>query len=483
MLAQNFESEPQLLNPAYMGFVTNDSSMVNDKGAVKVKALKLSFIAIASVVVIEGVVGAATNSLAILADAAHALFDTITTLILLVTTRIALKPPDEEHLYGHGKIEPIGGLIGGIALIGLAILLFYEAATRILLGATAQFVGHDIVGFAAVGYTMAIDFFRIGTLWGKGNSSQTLKASLYHAFSDFASTVIALVGFGVTYIGGDDRIDAAASVVLAFLLIYLTIGLIRSSGLELSDAISKQVVADIRKGIQDTEGVSTCKDLKARKVGDKTYVETTVCVPDSMDLAVAHEVASRIESNIVQSHGESVVTVHIEPVGEGKSIKKEIEATVMKVEGVREAHSVSSVFSKGKLYITLHILVEPRLSVEEAHNIAEKVEKKLRAEIPDVENVTVHAEPDVPKLSRRFAVEEAQVRSSVRQIAMKYPDIQRLNRIVTYAGQNRLFINIDCSVDKRVPVEAIHHTVSHIEAEIRHKFKDAVVTIHVEPAP
>jgi cation diffusion facilitator family transporter len=458
--------------------------MVNDKGAVKVKALKLSFIAIASVVVFEGVVGLVTNSLAILGDAAHALFDTITTLILLVTTRIALKPPDEEHLYGHGKIEPIGGLIGGIALVGLAVLLFYEAATRILLiGESGQLVVHDIIGFGAVGYTMAVDFFRIGTLWGKGSSSQTLKASLYHAFSDFASTVIALVGFGVTFIGGDDRIDAAASIVLAFLLIYLTIGLIRSSGLELSDAISKQVVADIRKGIQDTEGVSTCKDLKARKVGDKTFVETTVCVPDSMDLAEAHGVASRIESNIIQSYGESVVTVHIEPVGEGKSIKKEIEAAVMKAEGVREVHSVSSVFSKGKLYITLHILVEPHLSVEEAHNIAENVEKKLRAEIPNVENVTVHAEPDVPKLSQRFAAEEEQVRRFVKQIVRRYPDIRRLNRIVTYAGENRMFINIDCSVDKSLPVEVVHDTESHVEAEIRRKFKDAVVTIHVEPSP
>jgi cation diffusion facilitator family transporter len=457
--------------------------MVNDKGAVKVRALKLSFVAIASVVVFEGIVGLVTNSLAILGDAAHALFDTITTLILLVTTRLALKPPDEEHLYGHGKIEPLGGLIGGIALIGLAGFLFYEAAIRILSG--AQTVIHDPVGFLAVGYTLAVDFFRIGILWGKGNSSQTVRANFYHAISDFASTIIALAGFGLTFFLStmDDRIDASASIVLALLLIYLTVGLIRSSGLELSDAISKQVVADIRKGIQGTEGVSSCKDLKVRKVGDKTYVETTVCVPDSMDLAAAHEVASRIESNIVQSHGESVVTVHIEPLGEGKSIKKEIEAAVMTVEGVREVHGISSVFSKGKLYITLHILVKPRLSVEEAHNIAENVEKKLRADIPEVENVTVHSEPDVPKLSRRLAAEEEQVRASVRQIVGKYPDIRRLNRIVTYAGENRLYINIDCSVDKSVPVEAIHHTVSHVEAEIRRKFKDAVVTIHVEPSP
>jgi divalent metal cation (Fe/Co/Zn/Cd) transporter len=229
--------------------------------------------------------------------------------------------------------------------------------------------------------------------------------------------------------------------------------------------------------------VSSCKDLKVRKVGDKTFVETTVCVPDSMDLAEAHEVASRIESNIVQDHGESVVTVHIEPLGEGKSIKKEIEAAVKKVEGVREVHGTSSVFSKGKLYITLHVLVDSQLSVEEAHNIAENVEKELRAQMKAVENVTVHVEPNVPKLSQRFTAEEEQVRKMVKQIVKAHPDIRRVNRIVTYAGENRLFVNVDCLFDKNVSVDVVHKTVSHVEAEIRRKFKDAVVTIHEEPLP
>jgi len=455
--------------------------MAFGKSITKVRALQLSFVAIASVVVIEGAIGLVTNSLAILSDAAHALFDTVTTLILLVTTKLSLKPPDEEHLYGHGKIEPIGGLIGGIALIGLAAFLFYEAATRILL--VGQVVHHELIGFGAVGYTLAVDFFRIGTLWGRVESSLTVKASLYHALSDFASTVIALVGFGLTFIGGDDRIDATASIVLSFLLVYLTIGLIRSSGSELSDAISKSVVAEVRKEILSTKGVSMCKELKVRRVGDKTYVETTICVPSSMGLAEAHDVASQIEANVIRSHGDSTVTVHIEPIGEEKPIEKEIETLAMSVEGVREVHSMSSVYSKGKLFITLHALVDPQLSVEEAHNLAEKIEKSLRQQIRDIENVTIHVEPYSPKVRREFAVEDAQVQRMIRQIVEAHPDIRRVNRIVTYVSEKRRYINIDCSFDKSVSVDAVHDTVSHVESEIKRRFKEAVVTIHAEPSP
>ncbi len=447
----------------------------------KVRALRLSLVAILSVIVVEGILGLVTNSLAILSDAAHALFDATTSLILLVTTQLSLKPPDAEHLYGHGKIEPIGGLVGGIALIGLSVFLIFEAVMRLVAGGMP--VHHDPVGFLAIGYTLSVDFFRMGIMWGKiQEGSTTIKAGFYHAVSDFASTIIALVGFGLVFFDIDYG-DPVASMVLGSLLAYLSIGLIRTSGLELSDAISTSIVKDIRNEIQSTTGVSSCRDLKVRRVGTKVYVETTICVPSSMDLAEAHQVASQIESNIVKAHGDSTVTVHIEPIGEEKPIEKEIETLAMNVEGVREVHSTSSVYSNGKLYITLHALVDPQLSIERAHGMAEKVERNLVERIKDIENVTVHIEPYLPKVRREFAFDDAQVRRVVMQIVEAHPGILRVNRIVAYLSEKRRHVNIDVSFDKSVSVETMHNLVSHVEREIRKKFRKAVVTIHAEPSP
>jgi len=455
--------------------------MSSRKSVSKVMALRLSLIAILSVVFVEGILGIVTNSLAILSDAAHALFDSATSLLLLVTTQLSLKPPDAEHLYGHGKIEPLGGLVGGIALIGLAVFLVFEAIMRLISG-VAQ-VRHDVVGFLAIGFTLGVDFFRMGILRGKAQSgSSTVKASFYHAVSDFASTIIALAGFGLVFINIDYG-DPVASMILGGLLAYLSIGLIRSSSSELSDAISTSVVQDIRKQILSSKGVSVCKDLKVRRVGAKVYVETTIGVPSSMELAEAHDVASQIEANIVRSHGDSTVTVHIEPIGEEKPIEKETETLAMSVQGVREVHSMSSVYSKGKIYITLHALVDPQLSVEEAHDIAEKIENNLKQQIDDIENVTVHIEPYLPKVRREFVIEDAEVRRMIRQIVEAHPNIRRVNRVVTYVSEKRHYINIDCSFDKSVSVEAMHDTVSHVEREIKRNFKEAVVTIHAEPSP
>jgi len=464
----------------------HDCGMAIGKSINKVRVLQLSFVTIASVVVFEGIVGFVTNSLAILSDAAHALLDTVTTLILLVTTQLSLKPPDEEHLYGHGKIEPIGGLIGGVALIGLAAYLFYEATSRIYTITyfpDSGVVLHDVIGFAAVGYTLAVDFFRIGILWGAEEGSATVRASLYHALSDFASTVIALVGFGLTFIGGDDRIDAAASIVLSFLLVYLTIGLIRSSSAELSDQIPKSIVTEIRKEIMDTKGVQTCKELKVRKVGTRTFVETTICVPTSMGLAEAHDVASQIENNITRLYGDSSVTIHIEPIGAEKPVEKQIEGLATAVKGVEAVHNLTSVYSNGKLYITLHALVDPQLPIEQAHDIAERIEANLTGQITNIENVTVHIEPSTPMVRREFAIEDADVRRFIRQIVEAHPSIRRVRRVVTYVSEKRRYINVDCLFEKGTSVEVMHDTVSHVEAEIKRRFKEAVVTIHPEPSP
>jgi divalent metal cation (Fe/Co/Zn/Cd) transporter len=177
------------------------------------------------------------------------------------------------------------------------------------------------------------------------------------------------------------------------------------------------------------------------------------------------------------------VTVHIEPLGKEKPIEKEIETLATSVEGVQEVHSTSSVYSKGKLFITLHALVDPQLSVQEAHNIAEVIEKNLKQQIENIENVTVHIEPNLPTFSRESAIKDAQVQRMIRQIVEAHPEIRRVNRVVTYMSEKERYISVDCGFNRDISVRAMHEVVSHVEDEIKERFQDAVVTIHAEPIP
>jgi cation diffusion facilitator family transporter len=281
----------------------------------KLRTLQLSFLAIASVIFVEGVIGFLVNSLAILSDAAHALFDAVTMLVLFLTTRMALKPPDEEHHYGHAKIESIGGMIGGISLIALAFVLFYEAVLRLL--PNAVHVHPEDVGFIAIFYTLCVDVFRITitrrTTSNKNENSITIRASFFHAFADFMSTIIALLGFGLAALVSYYEGDALASMILSILLIYLSVNLLKGSFSELSDAVPKELAEEIKQQVLSVEGIKCCSELKVRRVGQKTYVEIIVTVPADMSLKDAHDLTSTIEQKIIKAFGDCSVTIHVEP--------------------------------------------------------------------------------------------------------------------------------------------------------------------------
>jgi cation diffusion facilitator family transporter len=451
----------------------------SSEGSYKLNALKWSTFAIASVVVVEISLGLIVNSLAILSDGLHALLDALTTLTLFVATKAALKPPDEEHTYGHEKFETIGGLIGGIALIGVALLVIYEAVLKLARGVGVN-EGLELAGFFAIGFTFCIDFFRLAIFRkAAASESATVKVGFYHAIADLSSTVIAFLGFGLATLARIYWGDSLASILLGVFLSYLSIKLVRSSIMELSDTASKEMVQTIRKEILSSEGALKCENLKVRKVGSKTFVETTVQVPKGMSLEEAHALASKIEANLTQILGNVEATIHIEP-SERETKMGQLVEKLATVEGVREVHEILTVYAGGKLYITLHAHVDPKLSVGEAHEITEKIENRMHAGIEQLENVTVHVEPYGVEV-RAAEIDENELRKIIQKVAHSVERNVYVKKIVTYAAEGKRYINLDCCFTKRVSITEAHEIASRIEEEIRERFEDAVVTVHMEP--
>ena len=448
------------------------------EGARKLRVLKFSAIAITSVVLVEVILGLIVDSLAILSDGLHALLDVFSTAMLFVATRASLKPPDEEHMYGHEKFEAIGGLIAGIILVGVAILIFYEAAVR-LIGGVHVNEGLELAGFFAIGYTLCIDVFRVTIFKGAGHSQSTsVKAGFYDAISDLGSTIIALIGFGLATLGFYYG-DSIASIFLGFMLIFLSIRLARASIMELSDTASKELVQKIRNVVSAHEEIMNCRDMKARRAGSKIFVECTIQVSRAMSLEEAHALASDIEEHLAKMFGSVDASIHIEPAEEETKMEQLVEKLAT-VEGVREVHDVSTVYASGKLYITLHAYVDPKLSVEEAHEIAEKIEKRMHAEIKPLENVTVHVEPHGAEI-RKMEIDEDELKKLIDELARKVKTDLLLKRTVTYSAEGKRYINVDCCFTKHVPLTEAHEIASQVEKEISEYFAGAVVTVHIEP--
>jgi len=442
------------------------------------KPLRLSLIAISSVILIEGSVGFLVNSLALLGDAAHASFDAVATFLLLLMTRWSLKPPDESHTYGHEKVESIGGLMGGFILLVLAIVLAGESLARILGEGIPIYPG--TLGFGAIIYTLSVDVFRIGVLKNVSGGAAG-KAGFFHAISDFSSTVVALIGIAAAsygyYLG-----DAVASLVLSVFLCYISGKLIYETAFELSDAVQRTVLRKVEREIERTKGVTSFKSLRVRKAGKKTYVDVVVNIPEYVEFEEAHSIASRVESNIDRVVSGAEVTVHIEPLSRETPFELRVRRIAAEVEGVREVHNIESMKTQKGLCLSLHLGVDPRMSLEEAHLITERAEKRLRAEFAELADVTVHMEPieNESIVGRRF--EDRAISETVAKIVGSHKEIIRVGKIMLYRAGDSFHIDVNCSFEKGVPLDVAHSIVTSIEQELREKFENAKVTIHQEPA-
>jgi divalent metal cation (Fe/Co/Zn/Cd) transporter len=251
--------------------------------------------------------------------------------------------------------------------------------------------------------------------------------------------------------------------------------------MELSDTIPKDVAEEIRKQILDVKGASCCKDLRVRKAGTKTFVEASVQVPEYISLEEAHALASEIEEKLKASLGNTEATIHVEPAQTEIRTEKLLEKLATEIGGVKEAHEISTVFTKGKLYVTLHVGVDPKLSVNKAHEIAEKVEGNIKRKLNYIENITVHVEPFEPAAQRTAMLDEREIKRIAYETAENLGQTLRIRRILTYFADKKRYINIDCTFTGHVTIEDAHEVVSQIEENIRKYVENAIVTVHIEP--
>ncbi len=448
------------------------------EGQAKLRALKISGAAIFSVVLVEVTIGVLVNSLAIVSDGLHALLDALSSVMLFFAVRAALKPADEEHRYGHEKFEAIGGLIGGIALIAVAGIIFYEAALRFIEG-TQLSGGVEYAGFIAIAYALGIAALRVTVFKNSDHTqSASMKAGLYDAISDLSSTIIALLGFGLALVGITGA-DAFASFFLGCMLTYLSIRLAKTSVMELSDTASEDIVEKTQKAIMSCQGVLNTNNLKVRKVSTKIFVDASVVVPNGMSLEDAHALSSKVELCLKQAFGNVDATIHIEPADKDHKLKDLIHQ-LASVKGVKQVHEISTNCVKGKLYVTLHAYVNPDLSVEESHRLAEIIERRLQGELTQLANATVHLEPAGEAIPPD-QVNEAEIQKIVVKTARSVAANLEVNRVVTYAAAGKRYINIDCCFTKDVAIKDAHHLASLLEKETKDHFASAVVTVHIEP--
>lgn len=267
------------------------------------------------------IVGVITNSLGILAEAAHSALDLMAAVMTFFAVRVADKPADHEHPFGHGKVENISALFETLLLLITSGWIIYEAIHRLTV--PEAHVEVSIWSFIVMGTSIAVDISRSRMLMkvAKKHNSQALEADALHFSTDIWSSSVVILGLLLVLIGRAipslvflERGDAIAALVVAVIVIFVSGELGVRSIQALLDAAPKngereQIIQQVGK----IKGVTNVHAVRIRSSGAGWFVDMHITMDGGTSLADAHTLTEKVEKKVRGILPRSDVTVHVEP--------------------------------------------------------------------------------------------------------------------------------------------------------------------------
>ena len=264
--------------------------------------------------------GIAGHSAAMLADAVHSLSDFITDIVVIVFVRIAGKPEDKGHDYGHGKYETLATAIIGVLLLCVGFGIFWNGASSIytfLRGGQLESPGVVALVAALVSIVSKEILYQYTVIQGKKLNSQAVIANAWHHRSDALSSIGTAIGIGGAILLGDHWrvLDPVAAVVVSFFIMKVSVRLLIPC---VDELLEKSLPEDVEKEIEQTvlsfPGVSQPHHLRTRRIGNYYAIELHVRMDGKITLEEAHSTATAIENKLKEMFGKGThVGIHVEP--------------------------------------------------------------------------------------------------------------------------------------------------------------------------
>jgi cation diffusion facilitator family transporter len=251
----------------------------------------------------------------LISDGIHTLSDGLTNIVALGSIHYARKPKDDNHPYGHGRIESLAMLVIVAFLVYLSIEVFMKGWDQLINPAIITYhpLMIGIVGFS-LGVNLIVVFIKFSV--GKKHNHRLLMADAKHSFSDFLSTL--LVAFGAIFVVGlkfDPRLDGILSMLIALLILKIAFDVFKESAKELLD----EAIVDPKQieAIACSHPlVHSIHEIRSRLSGQIVYVDFHAQSDPDLTLLITHELAHDLEIMIQKELGEHIhVIVHVEPLG------------------------------------------------------------------------------------------------------------------------------------------------------------------------
>ncbi len=455
----------------------------------KVRVALTSVIAAVGLTGAKGVVGWQTGSLGILSEAAHSGLDLIATLITFFAVRVADRPADMDHHYGHGKVENLSALIETALLLLTCLWIIYEALERL-------FWKHVEIlpswfAFAVMLGSVVVDVSRSRVLSrvAAASGSQALEADALHFQTDVWGSLTVLGGLGAVWAGRRWGIpwlslaDALAAIAVAGIVLVVGGRLGKRAVDALLDRAPVELVGRIRTAIRGVLGVEGPVSLRVRMVGPRVFVEAAVSIGRQTSFEGAHAVAEEVEERIREVAPEASVVIHAEPHrNTDESLGDAIRLIASRY--AAGAHDIFIFPAGGKRCVDLHLEIPGALSLQEAHALTERIEADLRQEDPRLGQVHIHVDPlwTPQEAGVRVQGNAGRMAERLRVLALSIPGIRECTSISVRHTRRGIWMVCHCSMDGNLSVGEAHELGLELERRARRQIPDVErVTVHAEP--
>ena len=346
--------------------------------------------------------GAFAGSLALLSEGAHNALDIGVSALTYFAVREADKPADEDHPFGHAKIEAVAALAQTGFLLVLAVGVAFEALRR--LSEPEAHIDANIFAFAAIIVSIAVDLTRWRALRriARETGSDALAADALHFSSDLVSSVLVLAGLGASRLGFAHA-DALAAVGVALFIAIAGFRLGRSTIDALLDAAPKGMAAQVRDAVEAAPGISGVDFLRLRRSGALIVGDLGMFVSRTLPLERVATIKADLAQSLAARWPKMRLTMTANPLAlDDETILERVQLIASRRRLF--VHHVAVQHIGERTSVTLDLEVDGRMSLGEAHEIASHLEDSIANELgPDIE-VETHIEPmEIRELNGRDA--------------------------------------------------------------------------------
>jgi len=456
------------------------------------------------------IVALLTGSLGILAEAAHSGLDLVAALMTFFAVRVADRPADASHNYGHGKVENLSAFLEAGLLLLTAVWVIYEAIRRLLFH--EGHIDASIWAFLVMFVSIGVDFIRSRALLrvARKLGSQALEADALHFSTDIWSSSVVIAGLFVVFLTTHFHLptwlgqaDAVAALGVSGIVIWVSLQLLRETIDALLDRAPEELAAQIQTSIDHVENVNQVRRVRTRRAGNKLFADVIIAAPRTLTFEQTHELTERVEQVATDAvrtkspQAEIDVVVHVEPTASPQETITDQIHYLAESEGVH-AHDIHVREVGGRLEADFDLEVQSDMDLSEAHAVATRLEQAILQSNKRLHRVTTHLEAPNNAVVRRQDVTQhySEMAANICRIADRTAGSGSTHDVHLYRSrpttaelgeqqdkqQTELDLVLHTTFDPHIPLSQAHISAEEIQRALRQEYPNlGSVVIHTEP--